>query len=218
MTKLKTLYVMEILQKYTDTEHSISAEDICSVLKSEHNINAERKSIYRDIKILTEYGMDIRRASNGFYVGSREFLPSEVLLLMAAVQSAEFITSVKCAQLLDKLSTLLSTYQSEHLRKLIEHRGTFGNNEEIYKSIDIISAAIAQKQKLSFYYYDYKNGERNDERILFSAYAIIWKSDNCCVVGNAEGEDRVSYYRIDGMHGAHLEKLPRRHFSEVVKE
>jgi len=94
-SKLKILYLMDILLNRTDEEHIMTATELCAALK-EYDVTAERKSIYNDIAALQEYGMDIvqlRGANAGYYVASRKFELPELKLLVDAVQSSKFITS-----------------------------------------------------------------------------------------------------------------------------
>ena len=58
--KLKTLYVAKFFLENSDENHAITASDILDYLREECSIEAERRSIYRDIAILRdEFGMDI---------------------------------------------------------------------------------------------------------------------------------------------------------------
>ena len=59
--KLKLLYIMEIFLRETDEHHSINASEIVKKL-AERGIVTERKSVYRDIDILVDFGMDIVRS------------------------------------------------------------------------------------------------------------------------------------------------------------
>ena len=57
--KLKTLYVKQILEEETDDEHGLSMRQIIERLE-QFDIRAERKSVYRDIEVLREFGCDVR--------------------------------------------------------------------------------------------------------------------------------------------------------------
>lgn len=57
--KLKILYVKQILEEETDAEHGLSMRQIIERLE-QFDIKAERKSVYRDIEVLREFGCDIR--------------------------------------------------------------------------------------------------------------------------------------------------------------
>ena len=57
--ELKTLYVKQILEEGTDAGHGLSMKWIMERLE-QFGIKAERKSVYRDIKVLREFGCGIR--------------------------------------------------------------------------------------------------------------------------------------------------------------
>ena len=57
--KLKTLYVMHILQDEMDAEHGLSLREIIERL-GDYGIQAERKGLYSDIQTLREFGLDIQ--------------------------------------------------------------------------------------------------------------------------------------------------------------
>ena len=119
--KLKLLYILDILRKYTDEEHPMNATDICKELEK-LSVTAERKSVYDDIEQLIYYGADIiktRVPKNGFYLGSREFELPEIFLLTDAVRAAKFISTKKTRTLISKLDSMLSVYQLNNRTKKI---------------------------------------------------------------------------------------------------
>ena len=67
--KLKPYLVMQCLLKKTDESHVLAAEDIISYLQGTCGIDAERRSIYRDIKeinkayLMFTEGIDIYKAA-----------------------------------------------------------------------------------------------------------------------------------------------------------
>ena len=96
--KAKLLYLARILHRQTDEDHPLSMAEILRILEEEYGIPAERKSIYRDLDALREFGMDIERTSDrtpGYYVASRPLELTELKLLVDAVQSSKFITHKK---------------------------------------------------------------------------------------------------------------------------
>ena len=56
--KLKLLYLMGILQEFTDEYHAMSLSEILAELQR-NGISAERKSLYDDMESLRTYGIDI---------------------------------------------------------------------------------------------------------------------------------------------------------------
>ena len=95
--KLKLVYLMQILEEKTDENHPLSTQQLIEELEKA-GIQAERKSIYRDIDMLAEFGMDIiktRGRGGGYYLASRRFELAELKLLVDAVQASKFITTKK---------------------------------------------------------------------------------------------------------------------------
>ena len=81
--KLKTLYVMRILQDETDAEHGLSLRQIIERL-NDYGIQAERKGLYRDIEALREFGFDIQTFQRNpvqYAIVRRDFTLSELMLL-----------------------------------------------------------------------------------------------------------------------------------------
>lgn len=137
--KTRILYVMKILLKYSDEQHPLSREEISRHLQ-EYGIEAERKSIYDDIKILKEFGIDIenkRTKPAGFYIANREFELPELKLMVDAVQSSKFITRKKSNELIRKIETLTSVHEAKYLQRQVFVSNRIKTmNESIYYNVD----------------------------------------------------------------------------------
>ena len=72
--KLRILYIIEILTRYTDEQHLLSAAQIIDKLKA-YGLEAERKTVYSDINALIDGGiLDVEQIggrNGGFHVLSR---------------------------------------------------------------------------------------------------------------------------------------------------
>ncbi len=221
--KLKLLYLMEIFRKYSDEEHPLTTPQIIEYL-AKHGIEAERKSIYRDIDVLIDYGFDIvknRGNGGGFFLSSREFEVPEIKLLTDAVQAASFITAKKSRELTQKLDEMLSVYEAKKQKGYsyidISHKC---KNEEIYYTIDNLSRATQKRVKVQLKYVRRRlNDNRTvcmDEKIItVSPYALLWQDDSYYLVCNNEKYDNLMNLRLDRMRSVTLLSEPFRHFSEV---
>lgn len=220
--KKKLFCVLEILKKYSDDQHPITANDIAEKLKSIYNIEAERKSIYRDINVLKECDYNIMKISaNGFCLADRTFEIPEIRLLNDAILGARFITAKKTKELSKKLQNELSVYQA----KRIESQTYFDNrvkftNEHILYVIDTIHTAIAENKKVRFEYYRRQIVDNEIKRVfsrehLISPYALVWSEDKYYLLGNYEKYDNISHYRLDRMDRVVVTNLPSRSFEEV---
>lgn len=209
-TKLKLLYLMDILLEHTDEENPISRARIIELLEN-RGVTAERKSIYADIELLREYGLDVLTTKTnqyGYYIGSRRFELAELRLLVDAVQSARFITRKKSEQLIKKLEGLASHAQARTL-----HREVFvldrvkAPNERIYYNVDILQTAIADGVKAVFRYFEYapdksKRYRSDGAEYTVSPYALMWTNDFYYLVAYYEKRPGdFTHFRVDRMEG-----------------
>lgn len=169
--KLKILYLMKILEENTDEENPMTMHDIIDEL-SKYNISAERKSLYNDMELLKQFGIDIickKSNTSSYYIGNRVFEIPELKLLVDVVQSSKFITKKKSNELIKKIESLTSRYLAKQLqRQVFISDRVKAINETIYYNIDTLHNAIAQNKQISFKYFEYtiekkkqykKNGE-----------------------------------------------------------
>lgn len=220
-TKLKLLFIKQYLEKYSDEEHLIKAEELIEMLK-EAGISCERKSIYADVAALKDFGVDISTDKRGYRILNREFELPELRLLMDAVQAANFISAKKSKELINKISTLCSKNQARLLEKqvYIDNRNKC-TNEEIYYNIDLINKAIMQKRKISFTYIkriiaeDRKEIVREEKELTVSPYALIWSNDHYYLVSNNSKYNNLMHTRIDRMKKVEIIDEASRSFSEV---
>ncbi len=223
-SKLKLLYLADILKKKTDENHYIAATEICEEL-TKLDIPAERKSIYKDIDILREYGFDIIHAGSknrgGYFLGARDFELAELRLLSDAVQAANFISQKKTNQLVKKIESFASENQAKilHSQVYVDNRPKC-NNEEIYYTISLLDEAINEGVKVSFTYTRRKITEefktaKEDKVFTVSPYALIWSDDHYYLVCNNEKYNNLMHLRIDKIKKLQKTKLIARNFSEV---
>ena len=223
-SKRKMFCVLEILRRFSDENHSVTAGEIEDKLLCLYDVKAERKSIYRDINVLKNCGYDIVKVSrDGFCLADRSFEVAEIRLLNDAVLGARFITPKKTAELSCKLRSQLSEYQA----KQIETQTYFDNrikftNEHILYIIDTIHSAISENKKIKFSYYRKKIVNNKVTRYftrehIISPYALIWSDDNYYLVGNYLKYNNISHYRLDRMENVIITDEPSRCFEEVCE-
>lgn len=223
--KKKLLLIAEYLLKYSDEEHPISTSDIIEML-DRNSITCERKSIYSDIDILRDFGLDIlstKQGKGGWFIASRQFEEVEIRLLIDAVQSASFITPAKSKKLIKSISTLCSDGQMKKLssRVYIDNR-VKSNNETIYYSIDEIGKAIDSGKQIECDYAKcrtvskLKNPACAEKHLVLNPYAMIWSADHYYLVANNPKYDNLMHLRIDRMKNVReVKNSIARPFSQV---
>lgn len=208
-SKLKILYLNDILLKKTDEEHSLTMADILSELRK-MGIEAERKSIYSDIGHLKDYGLDIdmfQKNKNYHYrVLTRPFELAELKLLVDSVQSARFITEKKSNDLIKKIEGLTSEYEAKELQhQVFVTERVKSMNEKILYNIDAIHKAISSNSKITFQYFNWdvnKNEVLRHDGKLYeqSPWAMTLAEENYYLVCYDKAEPfGIKYFRVDKM-------------------
>ncbi len=202
--KLKLLRVLDILRE-TDEDHPFTANQIVRQL-SLYGIEAERKSLLRDIAALQDYGYDILLHSDnklGYYMASRKFEDWELKVLMDAALSANFLTGENCTRLAEKISSLSSRDGQRTLRCASPIASKVKNGDPSTKNaIDILLRAIRRKRKVGFRYV-FTGGDMEMHLRLggreypVSPYALIWRQDRYYLIGCYGSRGELSYYRLD---------------------
>lgn len=156
--KLKTLYVMRILQDETDAEHGLTLREIIERLDG-YGIQAERKGLYSDIQALRDFGVDIQtfqRKPVQYAIVKRDFGLSELMLLVDAVASCKFLTKRQSKALTTNLKLLASDHELALLDRHIHVSGRItSKNDSVFDSIDTIHEAMRKHLKVEFMYYKY---------------------------------------------------------------
>lgn len=206
--KLKLFYIQDFLLKNTDENHAVTVKDIIAYLES-CGISAERKSIYDDIELLKNYGLDIcsekRDRTVWYNVVSRDLEIYELKLLVDAVLGSKFITEKKSNELIKKLEGFCSRFQAYELdRQLTVVNRIKSMNESIYFNVDKIHNAIKDNSKISFLYFEYnmkkeKVFRHGGKKYEVSPFALSWDDENYYLVGYDGGSGQIRHYRVDKM-------------------
>jgi len=205
--RTKLLYIQKILLEKTDEKHPMTTQEIISELAT-YDIHVERKTLYSDIDILRQYGLDIvthKSSLSYHFVANRQFELPELKLLVDAVQSSRFITEKKSAGLIAKLSSLTSQAQAQSLKRQIHVTGRPKSiNEQSYYSVDAIHAAINDGKKITFKYFDYNVQKKPSYRKNGTTYEVTpvtlcWDSDKYYLVAYNAEHNELRNYRVDRM-------------------
>lgn len=213
MQKQKLLYLRKIMLEKTDESHSLTTNEIIAELNS-YGISAERKSLYDDLKILENYGIDICRTKTStmrYYVGSRDFEMPELKLLVDAIQSSKFITHKKSLSLIKKIEGLVSDNDGKQLQRQVYVANRVKTlNEKIYYNVDTIHNAISAEKQITFKYYQWevnfgaekkiiKTERKNGSAYKVSPWALCWDDENYYLIAYDQTADMIKHYRVDKM-------------------
>ena len=133
--KLKLLYLLEILRDYSDENTYLSVKELTSLLLKKE-IVVERKTLYKDIELLQDYGFNIVVEKSGrentYALVEREFELAEVKMLIDVIQASKFLTAKKSRDLILKLKKLASKKQAQKIQRQVY---SFEENKYINENI-----------------------------------------------------------------------------------
>ena len=204
--RLRLLYLYQLLQKYTDADHSLSTPEILERMRSEYGISTHRTTLPEDIDLLRAAGVEIiaeRRQRIHYYLEGRLFSQPELRLLTDAVRSSRFITEAKSRDLINKLGKLTSEPEAETVFRPVHiPSGVKSDNEKIYYIADTIGKAMTENRKIQFHYYDYDGNKRkilrnNGLPYTVSPYDLIWDGDFYYLTGYCDERQEVRVFRVD---------------------
>lgn len=167
-SKLKLLYLKRILEEETDAEHGLTMTELLERL-NDYDIPAERKSIYRDIDTLREFGMGIQTLDRNpvqYAVIKRDFSLSELMLLVDAVETCKSLTKRQSNMLVTNLKLLASDSERELLNRHIHVTGQITSKSDcVFGCVDTLHEAMRKGVQVNFKYMKYNvRGERKATR------------------------------------------------------
>ena len=121
--KLRPFYVAKMLYEQTDEDHYLTIAQIMEQLEKDYGIYTSRGTIGDDVKVLQELGVEIEvvpSTQKRFYLIGRRFDLPELKTLIAATESARFITKDKSAALVEKLASLTSQFNKNKLVRNVD--------------------------------------------------------------------------------------------------
>ena len=225
--KLKLLYLSKIMKEMTDDEHSLTMPQIIAEL-NKYGIDADRKSVYDDIAVLNDFGIDIIKEQIGRYTyyhcGNRDFEIAELKFLVDAIQSSKFISEKKTEELIRKLENTVSIYDARLLAREVNVSGRVKNmNESIYYTIDAIHNAMIDNKRIRFRYFSWNiKGEeefRHDGAFYeVSPWMLHFDDEKYYLVAYDSKTKMLRHYRVDKMRDVSAVDKKRQGVTEYKKQ
>lgn len=157
-SRARLLCLVNVMHALTDSEHRLTNSDIRLILNAytngscdpaENTINADLRAL-RDQGVL---GMRVHTSPAGSWCESDELPPSQVRLLLNAVQASRFLTTEQSFALQEDLMNLVSRHQEESLvGEVFVDQRTRSGYQQVFETNDLIAQAIRKKQKIEFEY------------------------------------------------------------------
>lgn len=208
--KLYIIYLLEILQKYTDKDHPLMQKEIAEIMERDYGESCERKAITRNLGNLQDMGYDICRIEKkGYYLGERDFEDSELRLLIDSVVASRHIPAGQAKKLTEKLISQSNIYFKKQMRHVhnierMEHE----EDTDLFRTIETISRAIEEKKKVTFFYNKYgadkKLHHTTVSKQLVNPYQIVVANGRYYLIGNVDKYSNVTHFRVEKITEAEI--------------
>jgi predicted DNA-binding transcriptional regulator YafY len=201
--KMLNMLILDILREYSDENHKLTQQEIIRLLKSNYDMECDRRSVKNNIFCLKELGYDISM-EGGYYLVQREFEEAELRMLIDSVLFSKQLTQKQAKELIQKLCKQGNRYFSakvSHISNLPDLQ--YADNKQMMYVLDAVNDAIANKKKISFIYNSYgidiKLHPRREAPYIVNPYQIVANNSHFYLIGNYDKYDDVSHYRLDKM-------------------
>ena len=203
--KIKLLKILEIMKK-TDENHALTIDGIRKKLE-QYGIEAERKSISRDLKILEDSGFQIVLSKNhndGWYMIEHTFQDFELKLITDAIASTRVLTMEDTRDLIKRIKGF-ATLEAERFidNTVVVDLKLKEKDRRLSVYFDLVMRAIVAGKKITFQYIDRMSSEKktkNDgEVIQASPYYLVPMNGKYYVICCPDGSTAVHNCRLDLM-------------------
>ncbi len=220
--KLLILYILKILQEYSDEKHPLTYSEIISKIFNNYGMTVERKSIGANIQSLIDFGYEIENIPRkGWYLAERLFEDGEITFLIDSVFSSSSISGKYSIELADKISTLLSKHKRKKYKYIYKAKEiNRPDSKQLFYIIDILTEAIEKKKKVCFNYIKYTKDKkivnrRDDYVYTVSPYFMINNKGKYFLACNLEKYDNLSNFKIDKIVNISISNEPARPIKEI---
>lgn len=205
------LYILNVLKKYSDEEHILSAAEIQRKIQEIYDIEIDTRTIRRNINLL-KYKLDYDISSRddngkGYYLNrdpETDFEPGEIRAIIDNFSYANYIVPSIAKVIIKKCKNMQTVYENEKIKDYqIYSVNSKTENAEVIKNIEDISNSIYNNHKIKFEYWKYEITDKLEKKIVstptVSPFAIVYNKQEFYFVGIKDGQDNFYHYRLDRM-------------------
>lgn len=219
--RLTVLYLIEILTKYSDSEHYLKANEIIDHLAN-YGIDIERRTLYSYISLLKDKGFkinDFNDNGKGYYLEEKQFTKSEILLLCNAIHASHFISKNRSDILINKLLKTLSKYDTNEFTDNVYLPNRQKNdNDELMNNIVLISKAIKNNKQISFIYNHYDLNKKlipkKEKHYIVEPRYIVYEDTRPYLITTRIDSLTYVHYRLDRITNINILKEEVKHIDK----
>ncbi|WP_251198372.1 helix-turn-helix transcriptional regulator [Anaerotardibacter muris] len=179
--KLLIVNIIDILNRYTDSEHTLTQREIEQILKDEYLMEADRKTVRRNLSDLIDCGIFeleykettritpkmVKNAKTGKMEPTgemeessvytdfslvRDFTEGELRYLIDGVFASKHIAANHRRELIKKIERLGGRYFKAHANNIAKEAPTAVYSAQLFYTIGVLDEAIQKRKKVKFRY------------------------------------------------------------------
>ena len=241
--KIIILYILQILRKYTDFNHTMTQQQIAEMLKDDYGLDVNRTTVKRNITDLIDAGYDIQytevvrshvdkktgeREENVIYTDlyyEHDFTESELRMLIDGLLFSRSVPYRQRRQLIDKLGKLSSSYFNQRMNHVHCMSADSPQNPELFHTIDVLDEAITNGKQVRITYGYYgtdlklhksRGTDGSEKRQVLNPYQMLASEGRYYLICNNDRHENVANYRIDRIMNIEMLDTPVKPRSQVV--
>lgn len=143
MNKKRLLELIRILRRQTDAEHKLSLPQIIEQLNEAGIRSVDRKTLYDDLRILEEFGINVEY-DGAYYLSESPFSLSEVKIICDSLNSLKNLDERFLNETCEKMYSFVSVHEEKLLEEL-EYRSSHGDRKFLHRMEDVLEALRSHK-------------------------------------------------------------------------
>ncbi len=241
--KIIILYILNILRKYTDVNHTMTQQDIADKLMQDYEMPVNRATVKRNLTDLIDAGYSIgytevprshkdkttgETEDNAIYTDfyyEHDFSESELHMLIDGLLFSRSVPYKPRKELIEKLGGLSSSHFSQRMRHVHSMNSDSPQNKNLFLNIEVLDEAIAdgKQVEITYGYYgtDMKlhetlNADGSVKKQLLNPYQLAASEGRYYLICNKDNYDNVVNYRIDRIMSIRLLDTPAKPKNQVI--
>ncbi len=224
--KVIILYILQILQKYTDVNHPMTQQQIAEKLRSDYGMEVNRSTVKRNVADLIDAGFaieyrEVNRTHTDKRTGEKEentiytdlyyehdFTESELHMVIDGLLFSRSVPHKQRRELIDKLGRLSSTHFNQRMNHMHCMSADSPQNSELFTNIEVLDEAITNGKQVEITYGYYgtdmklhkgKGEDGREKRQVLNPYRMVASDGRYYLICNNDHHDSAANYRIDRM-------------------
>lgn len=189
MNKKRLLELIEIMKSKSDMEHKLSLAQIIELLEERGIEVNNRKTLYDDFKVLSEYGFEIEY-DGAYYLSESPFSLSEIKIIIDSLNSLKNLDDSFLKRISEKMYSFISEYEVKQLKKL-DYHNKHSDRKFINRLEDVLDA-IKNNKMLRI-----KRNNKNEE--LIAPVFLHRQNDYYYLYYHYPEKDKLYHVRFDNI-------------------